>query len=225
MPSLVGRVAGVYRRKGLRGVVAAARTRVTEQPYQAKAGMAERLEMLETVVPRETGSLLDIGCNIGVITAHFAQRGAWSVGLDIDRSLIDKARRQYRAVENCAFAVSDLTPENIGRLPVFEVVLLLSVHHNWMRSYGPDVSGEMLRTLVGRASKVLVFEAPARTMRYGRHAPNFIDNDEASVTAFNQSYLDEQVGPVCSHIVPLGKSPCWGEQSREPYRWSYALYP
>lgn len=224
MASLVERTANVYRSKGVSGVVKAARTRLTEQPYQAKPGMSERLALLESVIPEDAGSMLDIGCNIGIITAHFARRGLFCIGTDIDPKLMARARKMHADVENCAFSCSALTPDNVLSIPRFDVILVLSVHHNWMAAHGPEVAGQMLRDLVGRTTQLLVFEAPARNLRYGPHSPGFVDNDERTVTAFNESYLHEHLADMCS-IEPLGKTPCWGQGSREPFRWSYALRP
>jgi hypothetical protein len=67
----------------------------------------------------------------------------------------------------------------------------------------------------------MLFEGASRTTRYERFRPNFIDNDEKSVTEFYDRLLNQAVGSQFSEIKLLGKSPCVGE--REPYRWMYSL--
>jgi len=220
------KVGTVYRKRGPRGVVEAVRGRFGLQPdFQAKEGLAERLALLDPAVPADTRSLIDVGCNIGRITSHFASRGIFSLGIDIGQGQIDRAVKLHRGQPNLAFAVMNLTPDNIDTVPQVDCLLILSVHHNWVQLYGPDGAGEMLRALCGRARKSVVYEAPARGRRYGEeHRPDFIDNDEASVTAYHEAYLAKHVADDFSRVVALGKSPCWGEGTVEPYRYSWGLY-
>jgi SAM-dependent methyltransferase len=192
--------------------------------YQEKlaGSLAERCAQIETAIPPTAGSALDIGCNLGDLTAWCARRGLWSVGVDSSAELIADARRRHRAVPNCSFMTQTLGPDDIARLPVFDVVLLLSVHHHWLMAHGPDVSGQMLRNLADRTAKVLIFESASRNTRFGKYPPGFIDNDEASITAHHRGYLEQYVGDAFSRIEPLGKTRCVGE--REPYRWAWALH-
>ena len=62
----------------------------------------------------------------------------------------------------------------------------------------------------------------SRRWRYGEYPPNFVDNDEATVTEYLESYLRTYCADIISELRPLGPIPCVGE--REPYRWNYALY-
>jgi hypothetical protein len=107
-------------------------------------------------------------------------------------------------------------------LPSFDVVFLLSVHHHWLRAYGPEQTRDMLRGLAEKTGSAMIFEAPSRRVRYGDHAPDFVDNDEVSVNVYLRSYLTETLADLFSRIEPLGKAPCVGD--REPYRWSYVLH-
>jgi hypothetical protein len=116
----------------------------------------------------------------------------------------------------------DVKPDDVQRLPSFDVVLLLSVHHHWLRAYGPDQTRDMLRGLAARTSRAMIFEAPSRRIRYGSYAPDFIDNDEVSVNAYLRSYLATTFADLFARVEPLGKTPSVGK--REPYRWSYVLY-
>ncbi len=223
--SVISKAVRIYKRRGVAGIAAAARTKLgREKDFQEKAGIDERLAQLDRAVPADTSSLVDIGCNLGMITAHFAERGAFSIGIDIGQRLIERANARHAAVANCGFMTMNLTPDNIATLPVFDTMLLLSVHHNWVQLYGPDDAGEMLRALSAKAGKTLIFEGPSRRGRYANHPPEFVDNDEASVTAYHEGYLQKYLGSEFSRIEPLGKTTCWGEGDREPYRWSWARY-
>jgi hypothetical protein len=151
-----------------------------------------------------------------------AQRGLDTLGVDRSGKVIRAARRRYEGLAGCRFQLMDLGPADIASLPESDVVLLLSVHHHWLMAYGPDVAGQMLQGIATRARRVLVFEGASRNIRYGNHPPGFIDNDEATVTAYLRGYLDRFVGDRFARIEALGKTPCVGE--REPWRWAWALY-
>lgn len=192
--------------------------------YQEKlaGALAEREAQLERAIPAGARTVLDIGCNLGDLTAWCAGRGLWAVGVDSAAALIEDARARHGAVPRCAFMLQTLGPEDISRLPVFDVVLLLSVHHHWLMGHGPAVAAQMLRDLADRTGRVLVFEGASRNIRYGAYPPGFVDNDEASVTGFLEGYLRQQVGDRFARIEALGRTPCVGE--REPFRWAWALH-
>ena len=226
-PDVLRALADRYRKDGLRGVTRSLVARATGdagRSYQAKvaSGREQRWAMFDAAIPHDARNLLDVGCNRGEHTAHFASRGLWSVGIDIDRRLVQEAVERNAAVSHCGFMTMEITPESVTTLPTFDVVLVLSVHHNWIKAYGPEVAGSMLAAVMGRTGKVLIFEGAARRERYGDHPPDFVDNDEASVTAHLEGYLRRHVGPTATRIEPLGKAPALGE--REPYRWSWAAY-
>lgn len=190
--------------------------------YQEKLAEAfpERCRQLEAAIPADARSVLDIGCNLGDITAWCAGRGWWTVGVDSSATLIREATERHREVPTCGFMHQVIGPADVSRLPVFDVVLLLSVHHHWLMAHGPRVAGQMLHDLADRTGRVLIFEGASRNVRYGDYPPGFVDNDEASVTGYLEGYLREHAGDRFTRIEPLGKTPCVGE--REPYRWAWA---
>ncbi len=190
--------------------------------YQDKLApfLDERLALVESAIPHGARSLIDVGCNLGDITAHFARRGLWSLGVDSSPKLIKAAMERHRAVPRCGFMIAEVTPDNVSEVPMLDVTLLLSVHHHWMAAYGPTVASMMLRTFASRSRHSLVFESASRNVRFGGHPPGFVDNDETSVTDFHSAYLESSVGDICS-IELLGKTHCVG--AREPYRWSWVL--
>jgi SAM-dependent methyltransferase len=192
--------------------------------YQEKlaGSFEERCRQLGAAIPPDAGSVLDIGCNLGDITAWCAARGLWTVGIDSSEVLVAEARVRHARAGNCAFLHQAIGPGDVSRLPVFDVVLMLSVHHHWLMAHGPEVAGRMLRDLAGRTGRVMVFEGASRNVRYGAHPPGFVDNDEASVTGYLRGYLQQYIGDCFNRIEPLGKTRCVGE--REPYRWAWALY-
>ena len=230
MATSVDRVRSRYRREGATGVLRAARARLIGaspdgRAYQEKVAgsMADRQRMIRSVLPEGSTTAIDIGCNLGDMTQFLARSGFWAVGIDCDGPLVEAAQRRATGVRDCAFMQMDVGPDDIARLPRVDVILLLSVHHNWMHAHGPATTGAMVRGLVERTDGVLVVEVAARRSRYGDHPPDFVDNDEASVTAYHEAFFASCAGDVCADIKLLGKATCVGE--REPFRWTYALRP
>jgi SAM-dependent methyltransferase len=216
----------IYRDEGLSALgsrVANELRRRGNGPYQTKlaGSFEERWKMIASVIPSDSKSLLDIGSNLGAFTARSAEFGLWSVGIEKSKDLVDRARRKYGHVAQCAFMWWGLRPEDCAKVPHFDVCLVLSVHHHWHKCYGPDAANRMLQDIVANTERVLIFEGPSRSHRYGEKRPTFVDNDEDSVTNYYSLFLEETVGRMVMRVLPLGKGACVGD--REPYRWMYAL--
>lgn len=191
--------------------------------YQDKLAPAlpQRLALLDRVMPAPPASVLDIGSNLGDITAHYAAQGHWSLGIESSAAMVREARDRHPELERGAFMHGTVTPDTLGALPTVDVVLLLSVHHHWLGTLGPEVAGQMLRQVTEKARSVVVFESASRNARFEKYPPGFVDNDEASVTSYHEGYLAEHVGDLV-RVERLGKAPCVG--AREPYRWVWALH-
>lgn len=221
--SIVKRTVAVYRRGGSTEIVkrVAARLKPHDAAYQEKLDTAfhTRWDMIRSQIPLDAGSLLDVGSNLGAFTAAAARQGLWSVGIEKMLDLARKAQQLHAAQPDCGFMCTELNLDTCRKLPNFDVVLLLSVHHHWHNAFGKAVADEMLEILIGK-SRVLIFEGPARPGRYTRERPDFTANDEESVTTFYENLLTGIVGTEAS-VAALGKSHCVGE--REPHRWMYSI--
>lgn len=227
-PGILTRAVRLYQAHGVSGVM----NRVLRTgrggsapalPYQVKleASFEPRWGMISAELQPGCYTLLDIGCNLGAFTARAASAGLWSLGIDVSEKLIRKAQAIYGTIENCGFMRCRLDLESCDRIPDFDVMLVLSVHHHWHQAYGPAIAADMLRTLVAKTNRVMLFEGASRTARYLHDLPDFIDNDEASIVQYYEAYLRRTVGDLVSEIRLLGKAPCVGE--REPYRWMYSV--
>ena len=73
-----------------------------------------------TEVYREAHSTLEIGCNAGLLVKRFQQDGKFAVGVEklIPRKPVGAVLSGFR-----------LEPSHIERLPKFDLVFALSVHH------------------------------------------------------------------------------------------------
>lgn len=191
--------------------------------YQDKVApnFGARLALFEDVVLASGSSLLDVGSNLGDFTSHFARRGMFALGVEEDETAVREARQRHASVPSCAFAAASVEPANVDALPHTDVLLLLSVHHNWYSAYGPAVADLMARVLVSRA-RLTIFEGPSRTSRYGAMSSvGFVDNDSDSVTAWYRAFLGNIAAAVGGTVRLLGAAPCLG--TREPHRWIWAI--
>jgi 2-polyprenyl-3-methyl-5-hydroxy-6-metoxy-1,4-benzoquinol methylase len=64
------------------------------------------------VMDRRPGSVLDAGCGTGRLARELARRGVDTVGVDLDRSMIETARR---LAPDLTWVLSDLGPLDLGR--------------------------------------------------------------------------------------------------------------
>lgn len=139
----------------------------------------------------QVGSVLDVGCNEGLITNHFSDLGKFAVGIDVSPFFARNMLRQLHAPRVAAFGTLELTPESVQTLPTFDMILVLSVHHWWVKEYGDRVAQEMVNTLIARTRRYFVIEFSSIRDKYGYPEGRFVDNDEQSVTAYARRWLEE----------------------------------
>lgn len=185
-------------------------------PYQTERneGTDKRWEIISDNLKPGDRSILDLGCNLGVLTHRAAESGLLAIGIDVDNSIIQKDRSRYRKIPNLSFLCIDLNPDTIKFLPEFDVILCLSVHHYWARYYGLDKSWEMMATLLSKTRNRLFFEPAGQKKKYGQNAPDIIDLDRNSLIQYSTRCLNAVVTKGQS-VRHLGETPCIG---REPFR-------
>jgi SAM-dependent methyltransferase len=185
-------------------------------PYQAKRveGTDKRWEMVVTNLTSSDRNLLDLGCNLGLLTRRAADTGLLALGVDVDTGLIRKARSHHSNISNLSFMCLDINPDTIQGLPKFDVILCLSVHHYWARHYGLERSWEMIATLLTKTRHKLFFEPASIRRKYRDNAPEIVDLDRNSIIDYNTRCLTE-AATTHQTIRYLGETPCLG---REPFR-------
>ncbi|MSP82019.1 MAG: hypothetical protein EXQ94_03550 [Alphaproteobacteria bacterium] len=153
-------------------------------------------------------SLLDIGCNIGMITRLAAEHGLFALGIDVLDEAIEESQRLHRGVPRLAFATLELDPSTIASLPACDVTLLLSVHHRWSHHHGEPASWAMVAGVLAR-TKALFFEPASSHIRYGNARPDFVENDAASIRDYVERHMRE-AGRGARSLSYLGATPSLG---------------
>lgn len=165
---------------------------VTGDDYQRQRFPTDKAATIIGAIDLDrVGSVLDIGCNEGLITQHFCKLGKFAVGIDVAPYYARNMLRQLHAPRTPAFGKQKLTPQTVETLPTFDLMLVLSVHHWWVKEYGDAVAQQMVRCLVERTRRYFVIEFSSIKEKYGYRDERFVDNDEGSVVGYAQDWLRE----------------------------------
>ena len=121
-----------------------------------------RLEpLLECGLDFNGKTVLDAGCNIGIIAYELSKRGAASIhGIDHYRSGIYAARNIFAGVDiPSRFDILDMTRDRKLRRslkPGYDIVLFMSVWQHVRKEYGDRVANRLTATLAERCNGVFV---------------------------------------------------------------------
>lgn len=152
-----------------------------------KANSSAKFDLIRPALEEmRVASVLDVGCNAGEITRLAGRSGAFSVGIDAKLELNGVTNPLDRA---CLGNIA-VTPELIDKLPVFESVLLLSVHHQLVKTEGDAWARDFVARLASKASKCFFIEFAALNRKYSEGSDHlFVDNDEENVVAYATGWL------------------------------------
>ena len=161
-----------------------------KQDYQKtrQAGTKERWKLIQSRITG-TSSLLDVGCSSGLLTALAAAAGFFAIGLDSNWEVVSDARRKCKPNLSLAYVHFVVTPESVTVLPVCDVVLCLSIYHQWHCKFGHEGAQQILQILGTKARKKLFFEPASKQSKYGPKPPTFTDRDEHSIIDYNHRML------------------------------------
>ncbi len=189
--------------------------------YQAKraTGTEQRWELIRTNLSSSDKSLLDVGCNLGLLTRKAADAGLGAIGVDGMRKAVLRARRLHRDVPRLATMLLDITPDSVEQLPRCDVVLCLSIHHYWVANHGQETAWVMIRKLIEKSQSKFFFEPASRQKKYGTDAPDFVDLDEDSLRAHHLERLRDVAGPHRT-VECLGATKC---MEPEPFRLMFIV--
>lgn len=193
--------------------------RVNGVSWQVEKGNSSiKFDLIKPILQEhQVHSVLDIGCNSGMITRLAGEAGFFSVGVDQNVDF----RGVANPLGNACIGNIEINCEMVDKLPRFDATLLLSVHHQLVAGKGDDWTQKFISRLASKTNKVFLIEFPALNSKYSATEDLlFIDNDEASVVSYGQSWL--------THVLPgwsityIGKAP---ESEIEPFRFMFSCTP
>lgn len=158
--------------------------------------------MLDLVIRARGSSVLDLGCNRGLVGFEMANNGARLVhGCDIDEECIWTARRLFidlRNVEN-RFEVVDLAKGHSG-LGIFgrgdyDIILMLATYHKIKRVMKPELLSDLMRYL-GSRCKLFGWRATSDKADENEVEMKTIDKDlgEVHMRRIHTSYISNELG-------------------------------
>jgi SAM-dependent methyltransferase len=183
--------------------------------YQVKRslGTARRLELISAGLDERDQSLLDVGCNLGLMTRFAADKGLFALGIDSGQRAIIAASEANRDVPHLAFMHSEITPEMVAKLPSFDVILCLSVYHYWMSIYGEATAWSMVARLIERSRRKFFFEPASLLKKYGPNPPlGVADLDRDGLANYHLTQLKKAAGAGWT-VIHIGETPCLGRES------------
>lgn len=157
-------------------------------------------------------SILDIGTNAGAVSRLLSEN-YFVVGID---QKIDTRGYEY-PLKNTALGEIEFNLKNAKKIPKFDVVLLLSVHHQFYANLPEREADELVRSAINIAKKVVFIEFAALNSKYS-FIDTFLDNDEESVLDYAFNYLN-QLQPHLKTSY-LGKCP---ESDWKPFRFIFMI--
>ncbi len=131
------------------------------------------LELVEMLAPQPGERILDMGCGTGRLAGEISKSGAQAVGLDIDSSMIERARSAHPDVE---FHVADAAGVTWGE-PFDAVFSNAAIHwmkdtHGVMATLGEILKpgGRLVVELGGRGNIASIIKAVDQTLESVGHA-------------------------------------------------------
>ncbi len=112
-----------------------------------------------------------------------------------------------------------ITATTKNKLPSFDAILLLSVHHQWVNKHGEEYAKTVVETLYEKCNVCMYIEFAALAYKYGyKQGEFFEDNDEESVTAYAQKWLTSAGISTFSFLGPTREL-----ANKEPFRYMFVL--
>jgi SAM-dependent methyltransferase len=141
--------------------------------------------MSDLLLRARDGSVLDLGCNRGMVSYEFADCGAAVVhGLDNYKVGIEGAREIFADRRDCQyrFEVADLTAgpvalDTLGDRVDYDFVLLLAVIHKLKREMSDDLLRALIRAVGERCRKYVVWRGTQRDEQGNDEEMRMLDSE------------------------------------------------
>jgi O-antigen chain-terminating methyltransferase len=124
-------------------------------------GCSDRWAVISEVVSKFPGTVLDLGCAEGYYVQRVARElGCFVLGVDADvrRLTIAQDVNVLNKTERAGFMYAHITSEFLGKLPIFDTVICLSVLHHVMYEHGVEYARDFLRIIREKTAKSLIVD-------------------------------------------------------------------
>lgn len=156
-----------------------------ERLHRRVAGWHDiRLDGLTDLLLRAPGaSVLDIGCNRGLVGFEFFANGATLVhGVDNYEDGIKTARHLFCDLRNCEsrFEVVDLTTPNalnVFGAQAYDISVMLATYHKLKRIMKPDALSELVKDIGKRTTKYFAWRGTSEDHVANNQEMENIDRD------------------------------------------------
>jgi O-antigen chain-terminating methyltransferase len=121
----------------------------------------DRWSVINEVVSKCPGNLLDLGCAEGYFVQRVArEHECFVLGVDADvrRLTIAQDVNVFNKNEAAGFMYAHITPEFLRKLPTFDIVIFLSVLHHVMYEHGVDYARDFMKLIREKTAKSLIFD-------------------------------------------------------------------
>lgn len=165
-----------------------------------------RLDGLTDLVTRARGlSVMDIGCNRGLVSFEFANNGATACsGCDNFPEGIATARELFADLRNVKsqFEVVDLSKGPEAMLPFagkWDILLLLATYHKLKRIMTPELLSALVRLWANRTNKYFAWRGTSDKPADNEQELINLDRDLAACRfkRIHTSYISESLGVAC----------------------------
>ncbi|WP_280565383.1 hypothetical protein, partial [Chromohalobacter sp. 48-RD10] len=146
---------------------------------------------------------------------RISQIGFYSLGLEYDSNLVDKAR--LSAHKNARFEVAEVSPQYIQKMEHHDAILLLSVMHRIWALNGKEYAESCL-TELSKKTENIYFEGSVGLQRYQgerKELPSFENNAIEKAVEWHRKWLKKHLTNGTWDVEYLGVVP---HTSSEPYR-------
>ena len=172
------------------GAYSAARNR-PESSFEARLKIAR-----SAVSAYGIRHVLDIGCAEGFFIRNLAlSEGVTAVGLEQSRAAIRRGSAIWDAQKEHGYGYiqMEVSPDALAQLPVFDLVICLSVVHHVIASGGKEAGVEFLRACATVTGKVFLFDmgSPLEKSHGWASSLAFLGSSEAEVAQNTASMLRE----------------------------------
>jgi len=153
-------------------------------------GCSDRWAVINQVLSEGPCTVLDLGCAEGYFASRAAQEhGCFSLGVDADvrRLTVAQELNLINRNERAGFMYAHLTPEFLGTIPRFDVVILVAVLHHVMYEHGVDYAREFMKRIRAKTGASLIFEmgqSNETAMAWASHLPDMGANPHEWIRDF-----------------------------------------